>query len=155
VADAAGCAAGCAAVAAAAAAEADIAAVAVAACSLAVTLEPLTRIITPIPFLTVFFYHDASHSNHCACLSHSAAGDTAEFMYSAFGDVKRYNSTAPDWYKTSSEYLPECQDNCGSGGMLSLQPERRWLPHRCRSASFLGAIWLHPEVYGRIGLSIC
>jgi hypothetical protein len=127
-------AAGCAAVAAAVAAEADIAAVAVAACSLAVTLEPLAP-RTPNPHRNPysphrsFFYHDASHSNHCACLSHSAAGDAAEFMYSAFGDVKLYNSTAPDWYKTSSEYLPECQDNCGSGGMLSLQPELRRLPH--------------------------
>jgi hypothetical protein len=32
------------------------------------------------------FNHEASQSNHCACLS--AAGDKAEFMYAAFADVK-------------------------------------------------------------------
>jgi hypothetical protein len=37
--------------------------------------------------------HDASHSNYCACLS--AAGDQAEFVYSAFDDVQmlQFNST--------------------------------------------------------------
>jgi hypothetical protein len=32
------------------------------------------------------FDHEASQSNHGACLS--AAGDKAEFLYSAFADVK-------------------------------------------------------------------
>jgi hypothetical protein len=39
------------------------------------------------------FNNDASHSNYCACLS--AAGDEAEFVYSAFDDVQmlQFNST--------------------------------------------------------------
>jgi hypothetical protein len=44
------------------------------------------------------FNHDASHSNYCACSS--AAGDEAEFVYSAVADV--HNSTVPNWYQTLS-----------------------------------------------------
>jgi hypothetical protein len=40
-----------------------------------------------------FFNHEASQSNYCACLS--AAGNEAEFMYSAFADIKtlQFNSS--------------------------------------------------------------
>jgi hypothetical protein len=41
----------------------------------------------------LFFNHEASQGNYCACLS--AAVDKAEFMYSAFADVKmlQFNSS--------------------------------------------------------------
>jgi hypothetical protein len=39
------------------------------------------------------FNHEASQGNYCACLS--AAGEEAEFMYSAFADVQmlQFNSS--------------------------------------------------------------
>jgi hypothetical protein len=58
------------------------------------------------------FNHEASQSNDGACLR--AAGDTAEFLCSAFAHVKSYNSTGLNWYQTLSEWhyhIPESQES--------------------------------------------
>jgi hypothetical protein len=45
--------------------------------------------------------NEASQGNFCACLS--AASNKADFMHSAFADVKMANSSASNWYQTLSE----------------------------------------------------
>jgi hypothetical protein len=45
--------------------------------------------------------HEASQSDYCACLS--AAGDEAECI-PHMPMLKCYNSTAPKWYQTLSEW---------------------------------------------------
>jgi hypothetical protein len=76
--------------------------------------------------------HEASQSNYCARLS--VAGDKAEFLYSAFGDVKmlQFNSSklVPNIIRMALSYI--CQKAktivvlvvCGSQ-----RPELRWLTH--------------------------
>jgi hypothetical protein len=44
------------------------------------------------------FDHEALHSNYGVCLSEP--GDKADFLCSAFANVKCYNSTPPNWYQT-------------------------------------------------------
>jgi hypothetical protein len=48
------------------------------------------------------FNHEASQSNYGTCSS--AAGDRAECLYSELPMLKSYNSTAPNWYQTISEW---------------------------------------------------
>jgi hypothetical protein len=48
-------------------------------------------------------------------------------------------------------YLPESQDNCGSGGMLFTATRAQMAPpHRYRQPSVSGSIWSSPGAYGRL-----
>jgi hypothetical protein len=99
------------------------------------------------------FNHEASQSNYGACLS--AAGDKAEFLYSAFADVKmlQFNSlTGTKHYQNGIIiYLPESQDNCGSGGMLFTATRAQMAPpHGYRQPSVSDSIWSLPSAYGRL-----
>jgi hypothetical protein len=76
-----------------------------------------------------YFNHAAS--NFGACFS--AAGNN--FCFPHLLMLKCYNSTALNWYQTLSEwhyhtYLPESQDNCGSGGMLFTATRAQMAPRK-------------------------
>jgi hypothetical protein len=75
--------------------------------------------------------HEASHSNYGACLS--AAGDKADFMYSAFADVKmiQCNSSylVPNMIRmVLSHICQKAKTNVVLVVCCSQQPELRWLP---------------------------
>jgi hypothetical protein len=78
------------------------------------------------------FNHEASQSNYGACLS--AAGDKAEFLYSAFTDVKmpQFNSSkmVPNIIGLVLSYI--CQKAKTIVVLVvccSQRPKLRWLPH--------------------------
>jgi hypothetical protein len=79
--------------------------------------------------LSYIINREASQGNCCACLS--AAGDVAEFMYSACDDVKmlQFNSfkLVPNIVRMLSDICQKA--SCDCGGMLSRQPMLRRLPH--------------------------
>jgi hypothetical protein len=97
------------------------------------------------------FNHEASQSKHDTCLS--AAGNNEEFLCSVFAKFKlnariQQLLTGTKHYQNGILiYLPESQDNCGSGGMLS--PELRWLPHidigRPPLTGLYGPVQIHTE----------
>jgi hypothetical protein len=66
-----------------------------------------------------------------------------------------YNSTALNWYQHDQNgiiiYLPESQDNCGSGGMLFTATRAQMAPPPgYRQPSVSDSIWSSPGVYGRL-----
>jgi hypothetical protein len=99
------------------------------------------------------FNHEASHSNHGACLS--AAGDRADFLYSAFADVKmlQFNSSklVPNIIRMTLSCI--CQKAKTVVVLVvccSQRPEPRWLPHGYRQPSVsvpFGACQVHTEEY--------
>jgi hypothetical protein len=98
--------------------------------------------------------HEASQSNYGACLS--AASDKAEFLYSAFADVKmlQFKSSylVPNIIRMASSYI--CQIAKTILVLVvccSQRPELRWLPHmEIGKPTFrapFGARQVHTEEY--------
>jgi hypothetical protein len=87
------------------------------------------------------FNHEASQCNYGACLS--AAGNTA-FLYSSFPDVEMLQHLLTGTKHCQNgivSYLPESQDNCGSGGMLFTAIQAEMAPlHGHRQTSTNGSI---------------
>jgi hypothetical protein len=106
--------------------------------------------------MTYLFNHEASQSNYGGCLS--AAGDKAEFLYSAFADVKmpQFNSSymVPNIIGMVVSYICQkanCGSNQNSGGMLFTATRAKMVPpHGYRQPSVSGSIWSPPVAYGRI-----
>jgi hypothetical protein len=99
------------------------------------------------------FNHEASQSNHGACWS--AAGDRADFLYSAFADVKmlQFNSSklVPNIIRMTLSCI--CQKAKTVVVLVvccSQRPELRWLPHGYRQPSVSDSIWSLPGAYRRI-----
>jgi hypothetical protein len=80
--------------------------------------------------------HEASQRNYRACLS--AAGDEAEFMCSAFADVKMLQLLpgTKHYQNDIVRCVPESQDNCNSGDMPPMATGAQVAPpHGCRQTS--------------------
>jgi hypothetical protein len=95
------------------------------------------------------FNHETSQSNYGACLS--AACDKAELLYSAFQQLL---TGTKHFQNGIIMYLPESQDNCGSGAMLfTVTRAQTAPPHGYRQPSVSDSTWTLPGTYGRLSMS--
>jgi hypothetical protein len=99
------------------------------------------------------FNHKPLQSNYGACLS--AAGDKAEFLYSAFADAKmpQFNGSylVPNIIRTALSYICQKAKTIVVLVVCCFATRAQMAsPHGCRQPSASDSIWSSPGAYGRL-----